>query len=157
MIAATLTLVCTLWLAFSTQDLRDFAAEQAHDTKTQLELTRAAVQAADKQAEGAKEVNQLSKIVSDRQTRPYIVVDDHDFSQVLAQPGFADVTLKNVGATPVYGMFERLAFGFPKTPRQDDAPYPDFVGFDAIPEKVALLHRLVPNPPCASMSARRRK
>jgi hypothetical protein len=94
--------VGTIWIAWSTKELRNFAEQQAKDMASQLVATNDALRASNTQAEAATTANQLSRSAlfnsvdaARKQLRPYLVFDSHGIKNYETA-----MTFKNVGQTP---------------------------------------------------------
>jgi hypothetical protein len=94
----------TLWMAFSTKDLRDFAEEQARDMKESIAAAKVS-------ADAAKTAVELSDRTAERQLRAYVgfksggVFSTADNTRVGAW-----VKIKNFGVTPAYRVKGWLKF-----------------------------------------------
>jgi hypothetical protein len=134
-IATVITMASTIWIAWSTKELRDFAEQQASDAKIQVTATNAALKAAETQALAARQANEISKSsllstmdTAKKQIRAYLVFDDQDFFAPLQKNMRINIYAKNVGTTPAYDVGVMPMFQFVDLPSNGDVP--DFVDFE---------------------------
>ena len=102
MFASVLSFACTLWIAWSTKQLRDFAEEQAEDMKAQIRITHDAIDAANRQAAAAEQANAQAREFARRQLRPEILVASIERPSEANERMTHIVHLKNVGLTAAY-------------------------------------------------------
>jgi hypothetical protein len=130
-VATVITMASTIWIAWSTKELRNFAEQQALDAKTQIAATLAALKAADIQASAAKQANEISEAAllnsadsAKKQIRAYIVFERRrEFVAPLQRNMHIRIIVKNVGTTPAYdvGLYSMFQF-IDHPPKTDDVP-----------------------------------
>jgi len=137
-IAAIFTFICTLWLAISTQDLRDFAAQQAKDMHEQLRFTGETIAVSNNQAAAAREANEIARRALDhtveaavQTTRAYLLFTDLKVGNDLKYDMPLTMILKNTGPTPSYNSIYFVGYQFVDFPFSDAQSAPDIIGFSS--------------------------
>jgi hypothetical protein len=72
MFATVLLTIAIVWTAYSTEQLRRFAEQQAKDMSAALQTTRSAIVAANRQAGAVEAANDISNETSKKQLRAYL-------------------------------------------------------------------------------------
>jgi hypothetical protein len=101
-------MAATVWIAYSTKQLRDFAEQQAKDMKESLKMTEGAITVGNRQAAAAEAANDHMRETAKHQLRAYVVQTNVDTNNALTSGQETVVHLKNVGQTPAINM----GFGF---------------------------------------------
>jgi cell division protein FtsL len=137
-IATVVTMVGTIWIAYSTKELRDFAEQQAKDSQKQVAATNAALKAAETQALEATTANNLAnKAISNsidiarKQIRAYLVFSNPVFKDILQNSMTMSLDVTNVGATPAYNVGFFVGFQFVDFPFKENN-VPDIIDFQEL-------------------------
>jgi HAMP domain-containing protein len=104
MFAAVLSMAATIWIAYSTRQLRDFAEQQAGDMKTSLEMTRNAIFAGNRQAAAAETANDQARESAKIQLRAYVVQTSIETQNIISGNLTSIFHIKNVGQTPAINL-----------------------------------------------------
>jgi hypothetical protein len=97
-------MAATIWIAYSTKQLRDFADQQAGDMKTSLEMTRNAIFAANRQAAAAETANDQARESAKVQLRAYVVQTSIETQNIINGNLTSIFHMKNVGQTPAINL-----------------------------------------------------
>jgi cell division protein FtsL len=122
-IATVVTMAGTIWIAYSTKELRDFAQQQALDVRAQVEATNEALKVAQVQSTAAIAANDIAKTAlfnstdgMRKQIRAYIFFTDKEFFDEL-QPSMAmTLAMRNFGNTPAHDVQFELQIKFVEFP-----------------------------------------
>ena len=130
MLATTVAMAAAVWTAYSTKELRDFAAQQAEDMKKSLEMTRNGIFAGNRQAKAAEDAIEQARQAAKNQLRAYIVQTAIDTKNILTTSLTSVIHLKNVGVTPAVRMAFRMAGAVVKKTEDINPPSPFGEGRD---------------------------
>jgi hypothetical protein len=100
MLATFLTMLCTSWIAWSTQELSNFSEQQAKDMNVSLRMTTSAIFAANRQAVAMEKANELANETSRNQLRAYVSISSIETEKILKKDMRSIVHYKNAGVTP---------------------------------------------------------
>jgi hypothetical protein len=100
MFATVLLTVATVWTAYSTEQLRKFAEQQAKDVSAALQMTRSAIVAANRQAGAVEAANDISNETSKKQLRAYISQQTIETENSMKAEMTSIFYYKNTGLTP---------------------------------------------------------
>jgi hypothetical protein len=105
LMAATLvSIFCTAWIAWSIQELHNFAFQQAKSVNDSIEISRYGVLAANRRAEATEKTYDLAAETSRSQLRAYVSVLGISTESAFEKNMSSSLNYKNVGQTPALGL-----------------------------------------------------